>query len=521
MKRKWVSAVLAVILVMSLLGGCSKQEAPKEETKVTSAPNSEGETGQEEGGNGQIDFNEEPYTINFPVITFGDIPADLQLVEDGINEIVLPKINAKIKLDVISAMEMTNVYTLRASSGEKLDLLLLLPTSTTLMPLVSTNMILPMNELVDQWGQNIQSDLGDILEVGKVNGNLYVIPGLDGSGASIPGIEFNAELVKKYDLEDEIRNLKSINDLEPILALVKEKEPNVIPFSSTNSGTGYTQLLGGFDTLGDSFGALEYGSSDEFGIINQYESERFLEYCKLMRDWYQKGYISKDTLTSQDTGISLAQAGKVFCVIDTYNPINDYGFDLANPTDGMVEWPLSGYTAYNSTNNISVYGLAISVTCERPDKVMQFLNLLYSDPAAVSLLYRGIEGKHYSITADGLIQQDNKSGYYLLLDTISDYRLIPTKAELGIDFKDRKAEFEAKGKDSPALGFTFDSSSYANEIAACNAVKAEYYNVIDCGAVDPEVEIPKFVEKLKAAGLDTIMKAKQQQLNDWVNSQGQ
>lgn len=523
MFKKHLSILLVVVLIMSLFAGCGSQNEdetsdPNNETVSQGQESSQGSSG-ETNEKSQIDFDEDPYTINFPVITFGDVPADLPLVEAAINEHINPLINANVKLEVISAMEMTNIYTLKASSGEKLDLMLLLPTSTTLMPMIGSNMVLPLNDLVDEWGQGIKDGLGDVLETGKVNGNLYLIPGVSGQALTSTSIEFNAELVKKHDLMDDIKNIQTFTDLEPLLAKIKELEPDVIPFSSANSGSGFTALLGGFDDLGDTFGCLEYGSEEPYKVIDKYESDFFMENCMLMNSWYNKDYISKDTVISQDPGRDLAKAGKVFSVINTYNPVNDSGLDLDNTKDGMIEWPIPDMVPEKYTGSVSNYGLVVSTTSERPDKVVQFLNLLYTDSTLVKLLYRGIEGTNYTINEDGLIERDPNSGYYLVLDLVTDSNLIPSDAILGVDLKERLAAFDETSYVSPAFGFVFDSTPYVNEIASCNAVKDEFYAVIDSGAVDPSVEIPRFVEKLKSSGLDTIMQAKQEQLDAWVAAQ--
>jgi putative aldouronate transport system substrate-binding protein len=111
-------------------------------------------------------------------------------------------------------------------------------------------------------------------------------------------------------------------------------------------------------------------------------------------------------------------------------------------------------------------------------------------------------------------------GYYIILDQFGDTRLMAPVAQLGAKYLEHVANFERDSMFSPAFGFTFDSTAYANELAACNAVRDEFFAVIDCGAADPDAEIPKFVDKLKAAGLDRLLAAKQEQLDAWVAANG-
>ncbi len=65
------------------------------------------------------------------------------------------------------------------------------------------------------------------------------------------------------------------------------------------------------------------------------------------------------------------------------------------------------------------------------------------------------------------------------------------------------------------MGFTFDSSSLKTQYTAVNNVIKQYLPGLMCGSIDPETEIPKFVEALNDAGYQEIISAKQEQLDSW------
>ncbi len=528
MKRKLVSVLLAVSLAVSLLSGCAGNSETTQEPNLNDdakeaseeiTEEAEADT-QADSDYGVINFDEDPYTLNVPVITLGDVPADLQMVQDKANEYLLDKINVQISMEVIGASDLTNTYMLKASSGDKLDLISMLPCNTMILPLVSSKMVMPVDDLLEEWGQGIKEDAGEMLKTGNISGKQYMIPDFEAARVTKGSIEFNAELVKKYNLEDKIKEIKTISDLEPLLKEIQENEPNVIPLTSA-SPTSFTYFWGGYDNLGDSFGVLEYGVGEEYEVVDWYETQTYMDRCKLMRDWFQKGFISKDILTSQDSGQAQIQAGKAFACLSSYAPNQDYGFDLDNPVEGCVEWPLADSNPVITTSGLTATGWAISSNCERPDKAMQFLNLLYTDPTLCTLLQRGIEGVHYTVTSDNLLDivSSSESGYYLMFGQFGDESLISPSKDMGADYTERLNEYITENTYSPAFGFIFDSSEYATEIASCNAVVTEFEGAIECGSVDPEEEIPKFVEKLKAAGLDTLIAAKQKQLDEWVATQ--
>ena len=89
----------------------------------------------------------------------------------------------------------------------------------------------------------------------------------------------------------------------------------------------------------------------------------------------------------------------------------------------------------------------------------------------------------------------------------------------GADIWKQTEEFNNNAKLSKAFGFVWDNSDVLNEITACNNVTAKYKNALDCGSLNPEEAVPKMVQELKDAGIDTIIAEKQAQLDAWAAQQ--
>ena len=128
-----------------------------------------------------------------------------------------------------------------------------------------------------------------------------------------------------------------------------------------------------------------------------------------------------------------------------------------------------------------------------------------------------VEGKNYTLTPDGLA--DNGGNYFLLFGQPVNQTLQYINRETGVDYPAKCATFSANDVVSSAFGFVFDSAPVAREAALCHAVVDEYLPVIDCGCVDPDTEIPKFIAALKEAGIDAIVAGKQRQLDWWAKGQ--
>ena len=57
-----------------------------------------------------------------------------------------------------------------------------------------------------------------------------------------------------------------------------------------------------------------------------------------------------------------------------------------------------------------------------------------------------------------------------------------------------------------------------NEITACNNVKTKYENALNTGSLDPATALPKMIQELKDAGVDTVIAEKQAQVDAWMAS---
>lgn len=177
-----------------------------------------------------------------------------------------------------------------------------------------------------------------------------------------------------------------------------------------------------------------------------------------------------------------------------------------------------------TTGDTSGAMLAISRTSENPEKAMQVINLLHSDPVVNNLLNFGIEGTHYvkKEGSDSIISLPegtdpnnrtyNPGAQWQLGNQFLNYLWDNEDPEKWDKFKD----FNARGVKSPALGFTFNSQPVKNEIAAVNNVNKQFKPALTSGAVDPNEMIPKYADKLKAAGIDKIIAEKQKQLDAFL-----
>jgi putative aldouronate transport system substrate-binding protein len=151
-----------------------------------------------------------------------------------------------------------------------------------------------------------------------------------------------------------------------------------------------------------------------------------------------------------------------------------------------------------------------------------FANLLHKDRYLVNLLNWGVEGQDYVKASDNTIKYPDgmdasNSTYNLNMSWLmGDITLNYLWESDDKDIYEQYKTFNDSADRSAALGFSFDSTPVKNEVAAYNNVRDQYTGALYTGSVDPDTTIPKFIEALKAAGMEKVIAEKQKQLDAFV-----
>lgn len=464
---------------------------------------------------------EEPVEIHFAYLTFNRISEDLESVESAIDAITVPKINVRVKLHPYSIADYSQQINLSLQSGEGLDVF---HTLGDLPQQVSQNKVTDITDLIDQYAPEAKEIVGDnFLKTSTINGKLYGIPAYKGV-ALVPNLVYRADIMEEIGVDP--ATIKSINDLGDVFAKVKEKHPDMIPLVPNMPGElGLNLTVYGIDTLSDSYflpKAVLVG--DSLNVVNYYETQEFKEVATLVRDWYTKGYILKDAATTTSAALELMTAGNAFSYIASYSGEQAY-VQIAAQTGHDIRMVRLG-KPYLNTGSINALTWSVASTSQHPEAALKFMNLIFSDKDVINLIIYGIEGRDYvKVDADHVKYPDGQDANTVPYTAQLSCGIVGNQfiqyAMAGTDMADLELMLEENKNSavSPALGFTFDNSSVSNEESAVLNVINEYLPGLNTGSVDPEVEIPKFIDKLKAAGLDKIIAAKQTQLDAWADQQ--
>ncbi len=508
-----IKMLLLVFVIISLVVGCSNSNNNANNAGKVNTP---ANTPKVETPAEPVPAELEPYEVT--LVMPGAPLKDHDLVIGEMNKILTEKINATLNLHYVDWGAWTEKTNLMFASSESFDLIFSAGwfgyTNS-----VGKGDYMAIDDLVAEYGQAFLDTIDpEIVNAAKVNGKLYAMVA-NKEFAADKGLTLNKALVEKYNFD--LSTIKELADMEPLFKTIKENEPGVTPFLTTGGGAPSASILdyGYYDILGDGPGEL-LRTGEGLTVINKIEDPKYMEYAKLMRKWYLAGYVNQDAATVGDTGPQY-RAGKAFAQTNSYKP----GWVLENEKSmGMGLEVVQIATPFTSTTDATSALIAMSRTSKDPERAMMFMNLLYSDPDLLNLLINGIEGTHYVVKEGNIIDfapglDAATSGYPVTMNwMIGNLPMTHVWASEDPNKWQSYIEYNASAEKSRALGFAFNTEPVKNEIAAASNVEKEFKFVIVTGSVDPEEYIPKYLEKLKAAGLNKIIAEKQRQLDEWAKT---
>jgi putative aldouronate transport system substrate-binding protein len=464
-------------------------------------------------------FAAAPYQIKWYFIGNGQQP-DVKLVENAASKYIQKKgLKATVKLQCYSwGDEYDNKMRMIISSGEPFDICFTASWANQYKQNVAKGAFLDITKLLRKYAPKTKKQLHpSFLRGSAIDGHNYAIPA-NKELAHQWTVSFNKNFVDKYKFD--LSKVKSLRDLEPMLKVIKEKEPGVIGFQNIQGAENAFRVLD-FDRIcDDNIPVALLNDSKDLKIFNLLETKQFKDYLALARKYYLAGYVPADAATISDFTTDF-KAGKVFCKIESGKPFHDeersaaWGVPIVdvNLTKPVVQ-----------TRDCTGSMQAIPRTCKKPVLALRFLELFNTDKYLNNLINFGVKGKHFVKVSKNVIAYPKginaqNSGYkpgtpWMFGNQYLNYFM---KGENTGKWKAFK-KFNASSTSAASLGFNFNPESVRTEMAACMQVWSTSVNPMICGASDPKT-LPHVIAKFKAAGLERIMVETQKQLNAWKAKQ--
>ncbi len=472
--KKLLAMLMAIAMLCGVLAGCGGGGEVSNLEPVDGVP-------------------EDTYEIQWYLMA--DPQNDVESVEVALNEYLKDKINATVQINILPSAQYTQKVGTMVNAGEYFDLAFVARWAIDYINNSRSGAFFDLTDHLDTYLKETTETIGkDNLQYSYVDGRIYAMPVYKEMAVQY-GWVYRKDIADKYNID--MSQYKTFKDLEPVLQMIKEKEPDMnYPLDwAASSDTPATFV----DCANYIFDDGRYDGMP----VNKYAIPEFKEAVELARDFYNKGYVRPDVLTATDKHARMAE-GKTFVVMEPLKPgkvtelfkNSKYEFAQIATTEPKIDY-LAG------TGSMQ----AISVTSKNPARVMKFLNLLNTDPYVKNLVVHGIEGKHYNKIDDKTIEPIEGSGYSLYTNTWAvgnvflDYLVPdddPNKLEDLKAFND-----SATGSHSKAFApkEVTDPERKQRKLEISNTV-SNYWKQLAVGAVDVEPTLTEFLETLEKVGIE-------------------
>ena len=440
--------------------------------------------------------SEEP--VNLVWWTIGNEPKDYQLVSEEINKYTLEKLNVNLEIKYASWGEYSSKLSKIVQSGEPFDIAF---TSAIegYQDLLNKGYFMDLTEVLPTTTPDLYNFIPEDLWAGvTVDGKILGIPTYKDSAQAQYWV-WDKAIVEELGIDYE--NIQTLEQLEPALQKIKEARPNEYPLViNGNEGiNGFMSAINQYDEVLVK-PAIGISYTDESAtVVGLWEQERVLENLRIIRSWFEKGYINPDAATLLELPkhriLSSAQS------FEGGWKDTEVGHKYFGP-------------AY-STRTIQGSFLSISAGSKNPDAALKVIELVNTDEYFRNLIAFGIEGTHYEKTGENTIKKIS-DGYEVPAYSQGTFFNMYVQDPNPADQWEKLKELQEEAFSSPVLGFTFNSSNVQNQVSACANIENKYASSLITGAANPDEVLPKLIEELNAAGYQDIIEEAQRQVDEFL-----
>ncbi len=507
--KKLLALLCVAALLAGLLAGCAEKPV-------------------EIGSNG-----EEIVTLDW--FLAGGVCKDQTMVEEKLNEYLVEKLNMKVNITTMKEADYKQVVPTVLRSGQDVGIVTVYSMDYRL--LCEEGAFYPITELLDEYAPNTKKLFSDSVWEGLTHdGEIYMVPTYK-DNANVMGYIYNKTMADDLgiDMSEFETNVSVMDDEEflmDVLAKRNAKYPDQAKKPLINNATAAEYFFNFVNMGAGNYAITNYKNNpafagyDDVTVFNMYATEEYKELCLKRQRLCEAGVIAWD--------YKAGGFGPASCFI-----VPSWGYIKISDHQYSKDWEsvlVKFDTMWSSISSYTVAGTAIPANCPNPEKAMQFIELLNTDPYVGTMLHFGIEDVHWKkldngdITFEGTRNEDPKNrGYYnwygMGTGAVINLECAPSDlvGEDGYLLKEMKRINE--NADMPTYaGFAFDPEPVANEIAACNNVVAEYNGELMAGHYESadavEAALAAFLAKLEANGVQRIIDECQKQMNEYAKANG-
>ena len=451
-------------------------------------------------------------------------------------EKVIAEINKKLetllpntKIDILFDSEMSSKWTLWMATKKEIDLAHS-GFATDIEAEVEKSSYLKLDDLIEEYAPTLKEHRDEYwhaYDSGVISGNLYAVPNVQCYLKEVLAIEFKeaSDYVDAVALKEE--SWSTDKTTEKFWQIVDEGLDNAAKAGVDLKGKigtrWYEVAKKGYHFIGGANSNLCYDNSADAKVIDFYTTDEFKTFCKYMKIWADKGYVSPDVITSNASGYRATK-------VNTLN-LNQ----VTGESDGL--YVIENPNKVTLTTSIGYQGTYWSVpfTSNHPARAIKFLDLIHSEEGAeiVNLLAYGIEGEHYEFVDKehgdiDAFEYDGQGGsevsygipnWYISNMMQGMYYVDPYTHIYGEHADDYYLNRINKFEKHVLYGFTFDTSIMKTQLSNILKNNSELAKNVYTGVVDnSDSLLNELLSKNKAAGQEDVIKELQKQADEYIAS---
>ncbi len=486
MKKKiigWISLVLTIVMLCSVLSGCGKDN-----------------TATEEG---------------VPTIVWcmpGKAQADVGMVVEKANAIIEPEIGAKLELRFIDDGAYQEKIRMFMASNADFDMCFV-GYCNPYADAVKREGLLPIGDLLKKNAPDIMAEMPEyIWQSTKYNGEIYAIPNLQ-TMAAPNGFMVQADYIKESGFD--ISTINKMDDMEAFFEKIKpladrdnkfvyRGKPGVVAWLYK-----FCEFIPGVPE--NCLAIRKDGKSTE--IMKSFTLPEYKAALKKIRSWYEKGYIRPDISTVGNDDADFKQL-KYIVSQTTAKPGAAESLSAQYNSEFEV---FSFNPEYFSIGSANLTMTGLSINTKHAEKCLQLLNLVNKNDELYNLLCYGIEGVHYKLNEEGKVTYLD-GGYRPRKAWAfgNQYHALLEEGQQD-DVWDVTEEQNNRAIKSPLLGFNLNQQEVVNEVSQIQSIYQKYGPMF-VGAVNPDDYYDSFIKELEEAGYSRLQEKVQAQVDAFLKN---
>lgn len=486
---KLLSTACVLTLLMSALAACgSKSDTSASDPKASDASKTSSSS------------------TDVPTLVWwtigGQVPINFDKAVAAMNEYTAEKIGVKVDIKVASWGEWDTKINTIVNTGEPFDIMF--TNGSKYNQQVAMGAFADLTDLVQSETPDLYKLIPEkVWDGSKVGGKIYSVPTYKDSSLTQYWV-FDHKYVEKYGID--VPNMKTLKDLDKPFHDMKAGEgKSFYPLPMTQS-EGLNGFFNEYDDMALGLAPIGVKADDASRkVVSVLEQPDVMENLKMLHQWYQDGIINPDAPTKPEP-----DKGKPFMSAQGF-PGAEVGWQVNN---GVEKYDMvQNYGPIYTTTTIQGSLNAISANSKYKKEALKYLELVNTDPKLRNMLAFGEEGVDYKKVDGEKVVERTTDTWPLAAYTQGTFFNMATQKDAPKDQWEQVKKLNEQAFASSLLGFSMDITNLSTEVANTKAVWDKYRYELLTGASDPEKMVPKIVSELKAAGMDTLMKAAQEQID--------